>query len=144
MELVDRILGLFKEPDPKPLPDPDAKLALAALMVRVAKADKQYALEEITRIDKLLAEIFSLNPVEAAMMRADSEKLDAAAQQEDAFARLIRDSLNEQERMKALNALHSVMLADGMEHPQEASILRETARVLGFDESIVDRLGAAE
>lgn len=142
MELVDRIMGYFNTPEPEPLPEPDAKLALAALMVRIAKADKAYAVEEISRIDKLLQELYALGPVEAAKMRATCEKLDAAAPHEGRFAKLIRDSLGEADRLKAVEALHSVMRADGIERPEEEDVLIETATILGFGQSELGALRA--
>lgn len=138
MEIVDRIMSYFHKDAPQPLPEPDAKLALAALMVRIARADKAYAVEEISRIDKLLAELFSLNPVEAAKMRATCEKLDAVAPHEGNFAKLIRDSVGIEERKRAVKALHSVMIADGVERPEEESVLLETAQILGFEAGEID------
>lgn len=140
MEIVDRIMGYFHAPEPEPLPEPDAKLALAALMVRIAKADKSYAVEEISRIDKILQELFSLGPVDAAKMRATCEKLDAASAHEGRFAKLIRDSLNEDDRLKAVEALHSVMLADGIERPEEEDVLVETATILGIGQADIQAL----
>ena len=53
MEFIDRILSRFHKSAPvqAPLPEPDANMALGALMIRVAKADKSYAVEEIVKID---------------------------------------------------------------------------------------------
>ena len=81
MEFIDRILSRFHKSAPvrAPLPEPDANMALGALMIRVAKADKSYAVEEIAKIDKILAKLFGINPVEAAKMRALCEKLEAKA-----------------------------------------------------------------
>src|SRR6056297_768404 len=135
-------MGYFHAPEPAPLPEPDARLALAALMVRIAKADKAYAVEEISRIDKLLQELFALGPVEAAKMRATCEKLDAASAHEGRFAGLIRDSLGEADRLRAVEALHSVMRADGIERPEEEDVLIETATILGFGQPEIDALRA--
>ena len=41
-------------PAPEPLPDSDARLALSALLVRIAKSDGIYAAEEIRHIDRIL------------------------------------------------------------------------------------------
>ena len=40
-------------PEPEPLPDPDARLALGAMLVRIARSDGDYADVEIAQIDKL-------------------------------------------------------------------------------------------
>ena len=39
-------LRRLTEPDPAPLPDTDARLALSALLVRVARSDNEYASSE--------------------------------------------------------------------------------------------------
>jgi uncharacterized tellurite resistance protein B-like protein len=121
MEFIDRILSRFHKSAPvsAPLPEPDANMALGALMIRVSKADKSYAVEEIAKIDKILAKIFGINPVEAAKMRALCEKLEAKAPHEG-------------KRLNALRALHAVMHADGIDRPEEETVLQETSLALGF------------
>ncbi|MBU2982757.1 TerB family tellurite resistance protein [Lentibacter algarum] len=140
MDLIERFTQLFHKPSSEPLPEPDAQLALAALLVRVAKSDHTYRVEEISRIDLLLAEVFSLNPVEAAKMRATSEKLEAAAPDTDRFAQLIHDNVPEPERIKTLQAMHDVMLADGVEKPEEQSVIDAACNALGLDKKLLKGL----
>ena len=67
----DALLNRLRGPStPTALPEPDEKLALGALLVRVAKSDNHYDAVEIGEIDRILAATFSLNPVAAAKMRA--------------------------------------------------------------------------
>ena len=70
------LLRRLTAPEPEPLHDMDARLALAALLVRLAKADDDYAVEEIRRIDRIIASRYGLNPVDAAKLRADAEDLE--------------------------------------------------------------------
>ena len=42
----------------KPLPEPTPQLALGALLVRVAMADREYQAPEVAAIDKILAATF--------------------------------------------------------------------------------------
>jgi uncharacterized tellurite resistance protein B-like protein len=42
------------QPDPAQLPDGDARLALTALLVRIAKSDNEYAPSERARIDQIM------------------------------------------------------------------------------------------
>ncbi len=60
------ILRRLLAPEPARLPEPDARLALAALLVRVARTDGLYAAEEVERIDRVLAHRHGLDPFEAA------------------------------------------------------------------------------
>lgn len=133
--MLGKLLKTFRASHATPLPQPDAKLALGALMVRVAKSDHCYKLAEIQRIDRLLARMFDLNPVAAAKMRATCEKLDAAAPHTDAFADLIRRELDHAHRLSALEALCEVMLVDGLPHVEEIEEIHATRVLLGLDEA---------
>ena len=46
-------------PDPEPLPDTDARLALTALLVRIARSDHDYAAAEIAQIDTRFCQLAS-------------------------------------------------------------------------------------
>ncbi|MEM8729110.1 MAG: TerB family tellurite resistance protein [Pseudomonadota bacterium] len=128
MSVLKQVLSAFRASEPDPLPDPDAKLAIGALMVQIAMSDRDYQLSEISLIDKVLARLFSLGPIEAAKMRATCEKLHAAAPDTETFASLIRSELDEASRGDALTALWQVVIADGEVQDNETAIV-ETARL---------------
>ncbi len=134
MPIVQRILSAFSAHKPAPLPEPDARLALGALMVRVAKSDDSYRVEEIQRIDRTLARANGIGPIEAAKMRATCEKLEALAPETESFAALIRDTVSRDGRLETLHALWQVVLADGLERPEELSVISRTCRALGLTE----------
>lgn len=140
--MLTRILNAFAAPKPQPLPEPDAKLALGALMVRVAKSDQIYQFSEISRIDKLLARLNRLKPVEAARMRATCEKLDKAAPGTEEFAHLIRETVSFEDRIDALEALWEVVLADGVRHEVELAVVEQVREALGLSEADSDRARA--
>ena len=75
--------------DPAPLPDPDARLALTALLVRIARSDNIYAQSEIDRIDRILTERYGLTPFEASALRTRAETLEAEAPDTVRFTRAI-------------------------------------------------------
>lgn len=132
--MLERILGAFAAPEPEPLPKPDAKLALGALMVRVAKSDMNYQVSEISRIDLLLARLNRLKPIEAAKMRATCEKLDKQAPETQEFGRLIRETVSRADRVDALEALWEVVLADGVRRETELAVVEEVRQALGLTE----------
>ena len=68
-----------RAPEPATLPQPNPQLALGALLVRVAFADEKYRATEIGQIDRILAQTFDLNPIDAAKLRATCEKLERDA-----------------------------------------------------------------
>ncbi|WP_299843528.1 TerB family tellurite resistance protein [uncultured Roseovarius sp.] len=136
--MLHRILNAFSAPEPEPLPEPDEKLALGALMVRVAKSDHNYQFEEISRIDRLLSRLFGLNPVEAAKTRATCEKLEHEAPETEHFARVIRETTSFQARLDALEAMWEVLLADGESHDEEAAVIEAARIAMGLSKSDSD------
>ena len=130
-----RLLNLLSAPRPAPLPEPDEKLALGVLLVRVAMSDHAYQVSEISRIDRLLARLFDLGPVEAARMRATCEKLERQAPGSGRFAALIRDRVSEEARIRALEALWEVALADGHDDASELAVIETAREALGLSDA---------
>ncbi|NOD75009.1 MULTISPECIES: TerB family tellurite resistance protein [unclassified Ruegeria] len=130
--MLKKFFQALRPPQHKHLPDPDAELALGALMVRVAQADRDYKLEEISLIDKILARLYQHNAIEAAKVRATCEKLHAAAPETDTFGKLIRETTDLKERLAALDALWEVVLADGSTDEGEMKIVEEARVAMGL------------
>jgi len=133
--MLTRILQALSAPKPAPLPEPDERLALGALMVRIAKSDRAYALAEIKRIDRLLAALNGLGPVEAARMRATCERLERAAPDTDRFGHMIRDRVRAEARHAALVALWEVVLSDGDCAPEEVAVLDRARVAMGLNDT---------
>lgn len=132
--MLKKLFQAFRPPEASDLPDPDAELALGALLVRIAQSDRDYQLEEISLIDRILARMYRHNAIEAAMVRATCEKLHAAAPETDTFGRLIRETTGLKERLSALDALWEVVLADGREHEGEVRIVQDAVKAMGLSE----------
>jgi uncharacterized tellurite resistance protein B-like protein len=130
--MLKKLLQAIRPTGTVTLPDPDAELALGALMVRVAQSDREYQLEEISLIDRILARLYQHNAVEAAKVRATCEKLQAAAPESDTFGQLIRETTGLEERLAAMDALWEVVLADNREHPGEVTIVEEARIAMGL------------
>jgi uncharacterized tellurite resistance protein B-like protein len=129
-DLLRRLLA----PAPAPLPEADARIALAALMVRVAKSDHSYAPEEIARIDRILAARYGLNPVAAARLRATAEALEHEAPDTVRFTRAIKDAVPYEERIRVIESLWEVALADGQRDAEEDALLRLVSPMLGVSD----------
>nr|WP_170616560.1 TerB family tellurite resistance protein [uncultured Ruegeria sp.] len=130
--MLKKLFQAFRPPQQTTLPDPDAELALGALMVRVAQADRDYKLEEISLIDRILARLYQHNAIEAAKVRATCEKLHAAAPDTDTFGKLIRETTDLKERLAALDALWEIVLADGNSDEGEMKIVEEARIAMGL------------
>lgn len=130
--MLARLLHAFSTPKPSPLPEPDAKLALGALMVRVARSDRHYELLEIQQIDRLLARLYGLGPIEAARMRALCERLEHAAPDTAHFGHVIRETVSLESRLSAIEILWEVVLSDGAIQPEELQVLDAAREAMGL------------
>ena len=130
--MFDRILSLFQpQAHVTPLPQADAQHALGALLVRAAKVDKAYLFEEIEHIDELLEHRYKLNPVQAAKLRAECEKLELMMPDTAELAAVLHDAISYEEREQTVLALWEVVFADGVEVPAEDALLHQLESLLG-------------
>jgi uncharacterized tellurite resistance protein B-like protein len=128
IDLLRRLMA----PEPARLPEPDAQLALAALLVRIARTDGLYAAEEVERIDRVLALRHGLDPFAAAKLRTEAEDLEREAPDTVRFTRALKDVVAIEDRAELMTALWSVALADGQREAHEDRLLRLVANLLGL------------
>lgn len=122
------------QPEPAPLDDADARLALGALLVRIARSDGEYAHEEAERIDRILAARYALSGTDATQLRRDAEHLEHEAPDTVRFTRAIKDAVAYEERTGVVEALWEVVLADGIRDHEEDALLRLVANLLGVND----------
>jgi uncharacterized tellurite resistance protein B-like protein len=132
--MFGELLRRMTAPEPETLSDDDQHTALAALLVRVARADGHYAEEEKSRIDKVLAARFGLGPFEVGKLRADAEVLESEAPDTVRFTRAIKDTVPYEERTGVMEALWAVALADGGRDYEEDALIRLVAPMLGVND----------
>ncbi len=131
------IAGLFERLFAAPAEganDDDARLAITALLVRIARADHDYAEVEKARIDEISQIRFGLTPAEATALRAEAEELEAKAPDTVRFTRAIKDAVPHEERLGVLEAMWSVVLADDERDTFEDSLMRMVANLLGISD----------
>jgi uncharacterized tellurite resistance protein B-like protein len=144
--MFDSLLRRLLQPGPGQLPEPDARLALAALLVRIARADADYSASETARIDRILAGHFALSPFDAATLRGEAEALEAEAPDTVRFTRALKSAVALEDRIALVQAMWAVALADGNRDFQEDGLLRLVSNLLGLTdvESALARQRAAE
>jgi uncharacterized tellurite resistance protein B-like protein len=130
-DLLNRLLG---EPSDEPLSEDDARLAMAALMVRLSRTDGNYTPEERAMIDRMLAARYGLDAAGAAGLRRDAEAAEAEAPDTVRFTRLVKAAVPYEEREGVLEALWTVAIADGIE-ADERGFLRLVANLIGVSDS---------
>ena len=127
-------LNRLIQPEPDPLDDGDARLALTALLVRVARSDGDYAASEIIRITRIIEARYALSHAEAETLRMDAETLESEAPDTVRFTRAIKDAVPYEERVAVIEALWQVALADGERESHEDSLLRLVSNFLGISD----------
>ena len=132
--MFDRLLKALLAPAPAPLADHDARMALAALLVRVARTDNMYAAEEVERIEAILMQRYGLSPFEAMDLRSQGEALESEAPDTIRFTRALKDAVPLDDRAALVQALWSVALVDGSRDGGEDQMLRLIANLLGLSD----------
>ncbi|KMK66808.1 TerB family tellurite resistance protein [Puniceibacterium sp. IMCC21224] len=127
-------LKRLTQPDPSQMPDADARLALTALLVRVARSDGSYDQSERARIDRIAAGRYALSPDAARNLRAHAEELEIQAPDTVRFTRAIKDAVAYDHRIDVVEALWEVALADGVRSDEEDSLLRLVSSLLGVSD----------
>ena len=121
-------------PDPKPLGKTDARLALTAVLVRLARADGEYASVEISTIDQVIRERYGLSAEDAQAVRADAETLEEEAPDTVRFTRAIKEAVPYEDRESVIEAMWKVGLADGSRDQLEDRLVRLVAPMLGVND----------
>lgn len=127
-------LSKLIQPRPAPLDGADARLALTALLVRLARSDGHYDADEIARIEAIGARRYGLSAEDSHRLRLDAEQLEAEAPDTVRFTRAIKDAVPYDERIGVIEALWRVALADGTRDAGEDALIRMAANFLGVSD----------
>lgn len=117
-----------------PLADDDARLALTALLVRVARTDGSYDPAEANRIERIISTRYGLDAADTTELRRRAEALEAEAPDTVRFTRAIKDAVSLEERIGVIEALWDVVMADGIREDEENALLRLVANLLGVND----------
>jgi len=130
--MIDHLLSLFSGPQKTPdLSPSDSRTALAALLVRVARADDQYDMKEIDAILRVLRGRYNLSATEAEKLRAEAEDLESKAPDTVRFTRAIKDAVPYEDRRTVIEAMWSIAMADGERDYNEDGLLRLVSSLCG-------------
>jgi uncharacterized tellurite resistance protein B-like protein len=133
--MFDALLRRLINSAPERLPDPEERLALTALLVRIARADDHYSAAEVARIDRVLAARFGLTPGETAELRGQAELLETEAPDTVRFTRALKQAVPEPDRAALIEAMWQVALADGGRAAEEDQLLRMVTNLLGLSDA---------
>ena len=126
------LLRTLLAPNPPRLSAPDARLALAALLVRVARSDGLYSDAEVAHVDAILCARHGLSGTAAAYLRTEAEAVEAEAPDTVRFTRALKEAVPIEDRAALVQALWDVALADGQRDAEEDRMLRLITNLLGL------------
>ncbi|MEE4279676.1 MAG: TerB family tellurite resistance protein [Halieaceae bacterium] len=129
--MLDRILRLFEDTETdSQRREHDIRLAAAALLVEVARADHDHLEEEASAIAELLVETLELEnaEVQALLERAGSAVENATSLYE--FTRLINDHYAPDDKRELVASMWRVAYADGDLDKYEEHIIRRVAELI--------------
>ncbi|QFT92592.1 Tellurite resistance protein TerB [Roseovarius sp. THAF9] len=116
---------------PETLPHEDARLALTALLVRIARSDGHFDAEERQRILAIAQRRYKLSEADAGALLEQAEQLEGEAPDTVRFTRAIKDAVAYDDRLRVIEALWQVALADGERDASEDAIIRMASNFLG-------------
>lgn len=122
------------DPQPDLIDANDAEVALAALLVRVARADDRYHKVEQHRIEQVLARRRGLTEQQAGERRAAAEMIEAEAPDTVRFTRTIKDRIALEDRFGVIAAMWEVAYADDQRGADEESVIRLVSGLLGISD----------
>ena len=132
--MFTNLLKTLMGPESEDLSPSDARVAIAALLVRVARSDSDYTTIEIEKIDRVLAARYGLKPSESQTLRAEGEALEKEAPDTVRFTRAIKDAVPYVDRVSVIESLWQIALADGERDAEEDALLRLVANFLGLSD----------
>lgn len=114
---------------PEALGNDDAELALAALLVELARADFRENPEEHAEIRQLLGSYLKSTSRVDELLAAATLRADRAVSLHE-FTRQINAELNEPEKLAVIEMLWRVSMADGRIDAHEGHLVRKVAGLL--------------
>jgi uncharacterized tellurite resistance protein B-like protein len=128
-----RRLRAEPEADASALSPEDCRLALSALMVRLARGDDHYSAEERAMIERIARERYGLDAAAARALREEAETLEAEAADTVRFTRLIKAAVPYEERSGVIEALWRVAITDGIK-AEEHGFIRMVTNLVGVSD----------
>jgi uncharacterized tellurite resistance protein B-like protein len=132
--MIDDLMRRFFGGKPEALSQTSKDLALAALMVRLARADHFYSADEVDHVEQVLMRLEGISRAAARDMRERAEKLEEAAPDTVRFTRALKDGVALEDRIHLVEALWTVALSDGARDAQEDRLMRLVTQLLGISD----------
>lgn len=134
-ELVERVGG--GEDRDASATDGDERLALATLLVHVARIDGIIVPAEWARMETMLRDEFALTPADAEALAAQGDLADRGNADVQILIAPLRRRLDVAARTRLLYLAWDLVQVDGEVRELEDDLIWRLARLLGLDETVV-------
>lgn len=125
------MLKRFRKRDETPRgPVPARRLAVATLLVEIARADFEVDSAERTAIRRMLASAYGLDPETARSLVAEAERAAEEVVSLYEFTRRLNEELSPPEKVEIIEMLWRVAFADGRLDKYEEHLVRKAADLL--------------
>ena len=133
--MFQSLIDLFSSPDVSVDLNPnDAQAALATILVRIARADDNYAAEEQQMITNVLKTRYLLSDADARNLKENAEALEERAPDTVLFTKIVKNAVPYEDRIGVVEALWRVALADGSRDYEEDGFIRLVVKLLGVND----------
>jgi uncharacterized tellurite resistance protein B-like protein len=106
------------------------RLATAALLMEVARADTRVTAEERQTIRRVIEVHFALSPEDTRSLTGSAERVAEDATSLYPFTRLINAECSLQDKIQIIRMLWEVSMTDGHKDDHEEHLIRKVARLL--------------
>ena len=132
--MLKNILKIFADDNISQLEPDDARLAITALMIRVARSDDDYSKAELNNIISLISARFKLSNTEANELIKEAELVEEQAPDTVRFTKSIKSAIDFDDRIAIIEDLWSVVLTDSFRDTNEDALIRTVVSLLGVSD----------
>ena len=132
--MLKNILKIFADDNVSQLEPDDARLAITALMIRVARSDDDYSKAELNNIISLISARFKLSNTEANELIKEAELVEEQAPDTVRFTKSIKSAIDFDDRIAIIEDLWSVVLTDSFRDTNEDALIRTVVSLLGVSD----------
>ncbi len=133
--MLDRMLKLLGGTAPAAREQPGEQLAVALLLMELARADFDFAQVERQRIGELLAQRYALDPAQLQALMDQAQGAGRQAVSLFDYTQALNDRFDAAGKYQLMEMLWQVAWADGRLDPNEEHLLRKLAGLLYVPEA---------
>ena len=112
----------------------DERMAVAVLLIRIAKSDYDYAGVEKVRISNILEKRYTLSKFECDKMLIQAESVEDESSDNVKFTKIIKRFIPIEKRGEIIELFWELVLADGVRDDDENGLLRILGSLLGVND----------